>query len=92
MAVSPSRSCGAIPYWIATTEDEVHFVDAILSAYDGLATVRREFKLKDGSAMYKIYVAAGMEAEFLEVMDRLKTRAAIGAVIRGDEDAPASCE
>jgi hypothetical protein len=90
--VSPSRSCGAIPYWIATTEDEVHFVDAILSAYDGLATVRREFKLKDGSAMYKIYVAAGMEAEFLEVMDRLKTRAVIGAVIRGDENAPASCE
>jgi hypothetical protein len=84
------RFCGAVPYWIATTEDEVHFVDAILSAHDGLATVRREFKLQDGSAMYKVYVAEGMEDEFLEVMDRLKAHAEIGAVLRGGEDGPAS--
>ena len=83
------RFCGAVPYWVATTEEEIHFVDAILSAYDGLATVRREFKLKDGSAMYKVYVTEGMEDEFLEVMGRLQTRARIGAVLRGGEDGPA---
>lgn len=87
-----SRSCDAVAYWIATTEDEIHFVDAILSAYDGLATVRREFKLRDGSAMYKIYVAAGMEAEFLEVIERLRARADIRAVLRGDDDGPAASE
>ncbi len=86
------RSCGATVYWVATTEDEIHFVDAILSAHDGLATVRREFKLQDGSAMYKVYVAEGMENEFLDVMDRLKAHAHIGAVLRGGEDGPAPSE
>ena len=86
------RYCGAVPYWIATNEEEIHFVDAILSAYDGLATVRREFKLQDGRAMYKVYVAEGMEDEFLEVMDRLKAHADIGAVLRGGEDGPAPSE
>lgn len=76
-------------YWIATTEGELHFVDAILSAHDGLASVRREFKLQDGSAMYKVYVAEGMEDEFLAVTDRLKAHAQIGAVLRGGEDGPA---
>jgi hypothetical protein len=76
----------AVVYWIATTEDEIHFIDAIVSAYDGLASVRRDFKLEEGRTMYKVYVSAGMEDEFLELMGRLKERARIDAVVRGGDD------
>jgi len=77
----------ALVYWVGTSEEEIHFIDSILSAYDGVACVRREFKLEDGQALYKVYVTAGMEREFLDVMGRLRTRADIRSVTRGEDDA-----
>jgi len=76
----------ALVYWLVTSEEEIHYIDAIISAYDGLASVRRDFRLKDGEAQYKIYVADGMEDEFLEVMERLRETAKIDRLIRGEPD------
>ncbi len=82
----------ALVYWVGTTEEEIHYLDAIVSAYDGLAAVRREYRLKDGETQYRIYVSRGMEDEFLEVMDRLRETAKIGSLTREEEgaDAPPS--
>jgi hypothetical protein len=77
----------ALVYWVGTSEEEIHFIDSILGAYDGVACVRREFKLEDGQALYKVYVTAGMEREFLDVMGRLRMRADIRSVTRGEDDA-----
>ena len=74
----------SIVYWLGTTESEVHFIDAVISAYDGLANVRREYRLKDGRTEYKVFVAPGMEDEFLEVMERLQRTAKIDRLIRGE--------
>lgn len=79
----------AIVYWIGTTEEEIHFLDAIVSAHDGLASVRREYRLRDGETQYKVYVSPGMEDEFLELMERLRRTAKIGSLVRED-DADAS--
>ena len=76
-------------YWVNTTESEIHFIDAILSAYDGLANVRRDWRLHDGRIFFKIYVGPGMEDEFEEVMDLLRERAEIGEYFRGEDDEPA---
>lgn len=76
----------ALVYWVGTSEEEIHFIDSILSAYDGIACVRREFKLEDGQALYKVYVTAGMEQEFLDVMEILRTKADIRSVNRGGDD------
>jgi len=75
----------AIVYWLGTREEEVHFIDAVLSAYDGVATVRREFRIEDGETLYRVYVAPGMEDEFLALIGRLRTRASIGRLIREGE-------
>lgn len=82
----------ALVYWVGTSEEEIHFIDSILSAYDGVACVRREFKLEDGQALYKVYVTAGMEREFLDVMGRLRMRADIRSVTRGEDDAAVPSE
>ena len=74
----------ALVYWLATSEEEIHYIDAIIGAYDGLAAVRRDFQIFNGQIMYKVYVSRGMEDEFLEVMDRLRETAAIGDLIRDD--------
>jgi len=72
----------AVVYWIGTSEEEIHYLDAIISAYDGLAAVRREFRLYDGEAQYRVYVSRGMEDEFLELIERLRQTAQIGSVVR----------
>lgn len=79
----------ATVYWVNTTESEIHFIDAILSAYDGLANVRRDYRLFDGKVFFKIYVAPRMEDEFEAVMDRLQRVAKIGKYFRGEDDEPA---
>ena len=75
----------ALVYWLATTEKEIHFIDAIISAYDGMAALRRNFRILNGRAMYKVYVSPGMEDEFLEVMARLRETATIADLIRDDD-------
>ena len=73
-------------YWVNTTQEEIHFLDAILSAYDGLANVRRDYRLHSGKLFFKVYVAPGMEEEFLEIIARLRQVAVIGEVITGEDD------
>jgi hypothetical protein len=81
----------ALVYWVGTTAEEIHYLDAIVSAYDGLASVRREYRLRDGETQYKVYVSPGMEDEFLELMARLRETAKIGTLVReGDADVPSS--
>ncbi len=81
----------ALVYWVGTTDEEVHYLDAIVSAYDGLASVRREYRLQDGETQYKVYVSPGMEDEFLELMARLRGTAKIGTLVREEDvDAPSS--
>jgi hypothetical protein len=80
----------ALVYWVGTSEKEIHFLDAIVSAYDGLASVRREYRLRDGEAQYKVYVSPGMEDEFLELMARLREAARIGTFVREENDAASS--
>ena len=83
----------AIVYWLATSEEEIHFIDAIISAYDGMAAVRRDFQIFNGQTMYKVYVSSGMEDEFLEVVARLRDVADIREIRRGEDatdDSPAA--
>ena len=72
-------------YWIETTEEEIHFIDAIISAYDGLANVRRDYRIKDGKTYFKVYVGPGLESEFEELVAKLREKAKIGNVYRDDE-------
>ena len=72
-------------YWIETTEEEIHFIDSIISAYDGLASVRRDYRLREGRIEYKVCVSPGMEDEFLEVMERLAPAARIRGITREDD-------
>ncbi len=72
-------------YWIETTEEEIHFIDAIISAYDGLANVRRDYRIKDGKTYFKVYVGPGLEGEFEELLLELRKKAKIGDVFRDNE-------
>ncbi len=59
-------------FWINTSESELHFLDAILSAYDGLANVRRSYRIHQGKTYFKVYVSPDMTDEFLALINRLQ--------------------
>lgn len=71
-------------YWLETTEKEIHFIDAIVSAYNGVANVRRDYRVKDGKTYFKVYVGPGLEPEFAQLIAQLRRRAQIGEVLRED--------
>jgi hypothetical protein len=48
--------------------------------------VRREFRLRDGKSYYKVYVSAGMEREFFQILDALRAEGAVEDAVRGDPD------
>ena len=77
-------------FWLETSEQEVHFIDAIPSAYDGLANVRRDYKLMDGRIYFKVFVAPGMEEEFLDLLRDLRRTAKIGDVVVQRDSPPAA--
>ena len=76
----------AAVYWLDTSKEEIHFIDAVISAYDGLANVRRDYHLRDGKVFFKVYVACGMQEEFLALLERLRRVATIGKVIEAEDD------
>ncbi len=80
----------ATVYWIETTEEEIHFIDAIVSAYDGLANVRRDYRVRNGRMYFKVYVGPGLEEEFELLIRQLRRRAKIGDVIKDENAADAS--
>jgi hypothetical protein len=77
-------------FWINTTEEELHFIDGIVTAYDGLANVRREYRLREGKRYFKVYVAPGMEDEFMRLMKKLQQVAAILEVLEGENEDPST--
>jgi hypothetical protein len=77
-------------FWINTTEKELHFIDGIVTAYDGLANVRREYRLREGKRYFKVYVAPGMEDEFMWLMKQLQQIAAIPEVLEGKNEDPST--
>jgi len=83
----------ATVFWVNTHESEVHFIDAILSAYDGMANVRRDYRVRNGKAYFKVYVSPGMKDEFLFLTKRLRQSGTIiGEVLeeQANEDSKAT--
>ncbi len=81
----------ATVYWVETSEEEVHFIDAIVSAYDGLANVRRDYRVRGGKTYFKVYVGPGLEDEFERLILKLRKKAKIGDVVKAEnsDESPA---
>jgi len=90
MRVEPAKVKSAKVFWINTTKKELHFIDGIVIAYDGLANVRREYQVRKGRHYFKVYVAPGMEDEFMKLIKHLQQVAAIPEVLEGENADPST--
>ncbi len=41
-------------------EEDVHFLDAVIDGYDGIANVRREYRVVDGNQHFLLYTSPGL--------------------------------
>lgn len=61
-------------------ERDVHFLDVIIRGYDGIADLRREYKLIEGRTFFKLLVPSGFRREVEGLLGELREYAAIGEV------------
>lgn len=66
-------------------ERDVHFVSTIIRGYDGIADLRRDYRLIEGKTYFKLLVPPGFRREVEGLLDELRAYAPIGEV---REDAP----
>lgn len=61
-------------------EQDIHFLDAVIEGYDGIATLLRDYQLIDGRTHFRLLVPSGFEHEVEQLLGELKEYAAIGAI------------
>lgn len=61
-------------------ERELHFLEAVIEGYDGVAMLSRDYKVIDGRTFFQLLVGPGFEEEVERLLEELKGYAAIGEV------------
>ncbi|MBC7099185.1 hypothetical protein H5T52_08730 [Candidatus Bipolaricaulota bacterium] len=79
------RGLGAPPadaavIWVEATDKALHFIDGVLMATDGLANVRREYRVEGGRKLYKLYASPQGVEEVLALLSRAARYVPIGEV------------
>lgn len=83
---SKSRS-RVLTYLIELDEHDIHFLEAVIEGYDGIATLLRDYKLIRGKTYFKLLVPEGFREEVLRILKELREYAAIGEICE-DSDVP----
>src|SRR5574337_97962 len=76
-----------IELYVELPEREIHLLDVIISGYDGIAQVRRDWICDQGCRYCKLLVPSGFLAEAQEVLEELRAHLAIGEIrVRPPDD------
>lgn len=75
----------AIILYVEIDGRDVHFLDAIIKGYPGIANVRRDYRVYGGKTYYKILTSPDFMAETKEVIRRLRDYIHIGHICTGDD-------
>lgn len=71
---------------IELEERDIHFLDTIIRGYDGIACLRRDYRLINGKTYFKLLVSPGFRREVDQLLEELRGYAWIGEVQQEDED------
>lgn len=78
LSLSPPPDATVI--WVETTDEALHFVDGVLMATDGLANVRRKYRVEKGRKLYKLYVSPQGVEDVLTLLSRAARYVPIGEI------------
>jgi len=69
--------------YVELPEGEIHLLDAIISGYDGIAQVRRDWCLHRGRQYLLLLVPSGFREETRQVLEGARGHLAIGEIRLG---------
>jgi hypothetical protein len=76
----PSPPSDSIEVYVELEEEDLHFLDAVLEGYDGIANVRREYRVVDGNKEFRIYTSPGCLDRTLSVIRDLRRFIFVGKI------------
>jgi hypothetical protein len=69
-----------ITIYVEMDEKDIHFLGSVVKGYDGVAHVRRDWVVADGSRWVKIFVPPGFERDIERIIDHAREFIKIGRV------------
>ncbi len=77
----PPPPADTVEVYVELEEEDLHFLDAILEGYDGIANVRREYRVVDGDKQFRILTSPSCLDRTLEVIRDLRRFIFVGRII-----------
>ena len=77
----PSPPIDSTEVYVELEEEDLHFLDAILEGYDGIANVRREYRVVDGDKQFRILTSPSCLDRTLEVIRDLRRFIFVGRIV-----------
>ncbi|MFQ5796045.1 MAG: hypothetical protein ACE5JP_13495 [Candidatus Bipolaricaulia bacterium] len=69
-----------VDLYVEIDEGNLHFLDTIVSGYDGIANVRRDYRLHHGRTYFRILVSPDFIAEINQVLEQVQDYIEIGEI------------
>jgi len=76
----PTPPSDATVIWVETRDEALHFIDGVLMTTDGLANVRREYRMEKGRKLYKLYVSPQGVEDVLTLLSRAARYVPVGEI------------
>ena len=77
----------SIEVYVELEEDDLFFLDAVIEGYDGIANVRREYRVVEGAKEFRILTTPSCLDETLSVIRDLRRFIFVGRiVVEGEPD------
>lgn len=82
----PSPPEDSVELYVELEEEDLHFLDAVIEGYDGIANVRREYRVRDGGKEFRILTSPGYLDFTVETIRDLRRFLFIGKITVEGED------
>lgn len=70
-----------VDLFVEMKEKDVHFLEMILKAYDGIAQLRRDWFVREGRRFFKILVPPDLVDEVKRVLENMQKYIEIGEIL-----------
>ncbi|MFW6111560.1 MAG: hypothetical protein ACOC7Z_00920 [Candidatus Bipolaricaulota bacterium] len=76
----PSPPEDSIELYVELEEEDLHFLDAVVEGYDGIANVRREYRVRDGGKEFRILTSPGYLDSTVSIIRDLRRFIFVGRI------------
>ncbi len=66
-------------------ERDIHFLDTIIRGYDGIASLRRDYRVINGRTFFELLTSSGFRQEVEELLEELRPYAPVGQILEEGE-------